>query len=89
MFRAAFSIETFASVLQNFLPLVDDCCGTFANCLDTERSLGAHSFYLFSDISDCDIHSISFSDLLLYTKINYTTRLHYYIPATSLLAHAT
>ncbi len=36
--RAAFSIETFANVLQNFLSLVHDCCGTFANCFDTERS---------------------------------------------------
>ena len=36
--RAAFSIETLANVLQNFLSLVHDCCGTFANCFDTERS---------------------------------------------------
>ncbi len=38
---AAFSIETFANILQNFLSLVHDCCGTFANCFDTERSLCA------------------------------------------------
>ncbi len=36
--RAAVSIETFANILQNFLSLVHDCCGTFANCFDTERS---------------------------------------------------
>ncbi len=36
---AAFSIETFANVLQNFLSLVHNCCGTLANCFDTERSL--------------------------------------------------
>ena len=35
---AAFSIETFASVLQNLLSLVHGCCETFANCFDTERS---------------------------------------------------
>ncbi len=35
---AAFCIETFTNVLQNFLSLVHDCCGTFANCFDTERS---------------------------------------------------
>ncbi len=39
--RAAFSIEKFANVLQNFLSLVHDCCGTFANCFDTERSPGS------------------------------------------------
>ncbi len=37
---AAFSIETFANVLQNFLSLVHYCCGTFANCFDTEHSPG-------------------------------------------------
>ena len=37
---AAFSIETFGNVLQYFLSLVHDCCGTFANCFDTERSPG-------------------------------------------------
>ena len=35
---AAFSIETLANVLQNFLALVHDCCETFANCFDIERS---------------------------------------------------
>ncbi len=36
---AAFSIEMFAKVLQNFLSLVHGCsCETFANCFDTERS---------------------------------------------------
>ncbi len=38
--RAAFSIETFTKVLQNFLSIEHDCCETFANCFDTysERS---------------------------------------------------
>ena len=30
--------KTFANVLQNFLSLLHDCCGTFANCFDTERN---------------------------------------------------
>ena len=30
----------FANVLPIFLPLAYDCCDTFANCFDTERSLG-------------------------------------------------
>ncbi len=37
---AAFSIETFANVLQNILSIVQDCCGTFAHCFDIERSHG-------------------------------------------------
>ena len=39
LFGAAFSIETSSNVLQNFLSPIHDCCGTLANCFDTERSL--------------------------------------------------